>query len=391
MCYNDLDMTRKIISLFLAVTLGAVVLYAAPVKVNAADTLSVTLVANPQVALIGQQVSLTATVSGTAQGSIHYRFDCTNNGTYEYDTVTNNTSISVVCNYQTEGSYTARVYVERGTVWPGVTKTTTITAATSVIGAPSGPTSPISSTVPQVTNSAHGDTIDVKVNGSDGPLTIPAAPGDFVNLTITATATSTDSFWDNANPFSQNWPDIDECVDWNGGVVFTGYRGADNPWVVSAKVKGYWLHIFPVTCYFGPAAVGNESIQDSVDLNIVLPEATPPSSPPTQTLGAVLSVSPSPSGIAPFNPTLTATVSGTAQGTIHYQFDCTNNGSYEVDVVNNTNPYSTNICSYQTAGTYTARVHIERGTATPIDRTATIVVNPPPAAPGKPAVDIRVQ
>jgi hypothetical protein len=141
----------------------------------------------------------------------------------------------------------------------------------------------------------------------------------------------------------------------------------------------------------------NKKIQDYMIIYVAspIPIAVPTAPSPPPTLNVSLTADPSsltlPSGGGSVDTNLTANVSGTAQGTIHYQFDCTNNGSYEVDVVNNTNPYSTSTCSYQTTGTYTARVHVERGTANPVNKTTTIVVNSPPAAPGKPAVDIKVQ
>jgi len=47
-------------------------------------------------------------------------------------------------------------------------------------------------------------------------------------------------------------------------------------------------------------------------------------------------------------------------------------------------------CFYNNVGVYTAKVIAESGAKVAQDQ-ATIVVNPPPAAPGKPAVDIKVQ
>lgn len=96
----------------------------------------------------------------------------------------------------------------------------------------------------------------------------------------------------------------------------------------------------------------------------------------SQTLSVSLSAIPS-SITAGQNISLKANVLGTAKGTIHYQFDCTNNGSYEVDIVNNTSPYTTSSCSYSSSGTYTAKVHVERGTATPTEATIRIVVTSP--------------
>lgn len=103
------------------------------------------------------------------------------------------------------------------------------------------------------------------------------------------------------------------------------------------------------------------------------PKTKAPTSPAqSQTLGVLLSASPS-SVTAGQSASITANVSGRAQGTIHYQIDCTNNGGYEVDVVQNTNPFTAS-CSYPSSGTYSARVHVERGTASPTEATTNITV-----------------
>lgn len=112
---------------------------------------------------------------------------------------------------------------------------------------------------------------------------------------------------------------------------------------------------------------------DKSRLNSVLRRLGKLLPPAPQTLTASLSASPS-SITAGQSVALKADVGGTAQGTIHYQFDCTNNGSYEVDVTNTTNPYTTNSCNYSSPGTYTARVHVEQGTALPAEDTVRITV-----------------
>jgi len=86
-----------------------------PFKIYA-DTLLVDISANPS---SGQaplnDVDLTANVSGTATGSITYKFDCTNNGTWERTHTTNSTSYTAtdLCDYSSPGNYTAKVRVER--------------------------------------------------------------------------------------------------------------------------------------------------------------------------------------------------------------------------------------------------------------------------------------
>lgn len=80
------------------------------------------------------------------------------------------------------------------------------------------------------------------------------------------------------------------------------------------------------------------------------------------TLSVVLSASPN-SGNAPLNNVnLSATVSGTATGNMNYKFDCTNDGSWDVQQNNSlANPYTKlSACSYPAAGTYTAKVEVSR-------------------------------
>jgi len=70
-------------------------------------------------------------------------------------------------------------------------------------------------------------------------------------------------------------------------------------------------------------------------------------------------------------------------GTINYKFDCTNNGTWELEINNTTqNPYTaTDLCNYPAVGTYTAKVLVERGTGSAQDTTTiTVSANQPPVA-----------
>jgi hypothetical protein len=66
---------------------------------------------------------------------------------------------------------------------------------------------------------------------------------------------------------------------------------------------------------------------------------------------------------------LVATVSGTMTGNINYKFDCTNNGTWEFEVNNQTqNPYTAaDLCQYPSSATYTAKVFVQRGVGTAED------------------------
>ncbi|MEX0916506.1 MAG: hypothetical protein WDZ44_00130, partial [Candidatus Spechtbacterales bacterium] len=79
-------------------------------------TLGVTLTAQPD---SGEEplynVDLRAQVSGTATGSITWHFDCTNDGSWEHIVTNNNETYTAnnLCDYQNEGTYTARVRADR--------------------------------------------------------------------------------------------------------------------------------------------------------------------------------------------------------------------------------------------------------------------------------------
>jgi hypothetical protein len=61
-------------------------------------------------------VDLKATVSGTATGDITYKFDCTNNGSWEATYTTSSTTYTApdLCDYPSAGTYTAKVEATRG-------------------------------------------------------------------------------------------------------------------------------------------------------------------------------------------------------------------------------------------------------------------------------------
>ena len=61
-------------------------------------------------------VAVTASVSGTATGSIVYKLDCTNDGSFEATTgsiSSTSYAFSTKCNYSSSGSYTIKVKAER--------------------------------------------------------------------------------------------------------------------------------------------------------------------------------------------------------------------------------------------------------------------------------------
>jgi uncharacterized repeat protein (TIGR01451 family) len=90
--------------------------------ISPSETLSVALQAFPNSGAAPLNgVDLKATVSGTALGTINYKFDCTSDGTWEYNfSAVNDNPKTVVdaCNYATAGSYVVKVRVERGQALP---------------------------------------------------------------------------------------------------------------------------------------------------------------------------------------------------------------------------------------------------------------------------------
>jgi len=121
---------------------------------------------------------------------------------------------------------------------------------------------------------------------------------------------------------------------------------------------------------------------------VVKPTPTPPPTPtPMPTLSVSLTANPS-SGTAPLNGIdLTAYVGGTATGPINYTFYC-NRSDLGTNITpdycqkldgTNLNPYTAvGCCDYSTAGTYTAKVIVEKGAATPVTASLTISVAPAP-------------
>lgn len=82
-----------------------------------ATTLLVDFSASPSTGLAPlNSVDLSAVVSGTATGTITYRFDCTGDNVWDnvYSSASTSYTAPDLCNYLNPGAYTARAMVERG-------------------------------------------------------------------------------------------------------------------------------------------------------------------------------------------------------------------------------------------------------------------------------------
>ncbi len=291
-----------------------------------AQTLSVTLSANPSSGPAPlQDVDLTATVSGTATGPITYRFDCTGDGTFEQViSNTNQTSVTAVdlCDYPNPGSYTAKVKVERSNL--------SFEGTTGIL-VQQGPSL----------------SVTLSANPSSG-----FAPLNDVDLTATVSGTATGPItyrFDCTNDGS-----FEQVISNTSQTSVTAVDLCDypNPGNFTAKVK---------------VERNNLAFEGTVGIFVQQP-----------TLSVTLSANPS-SGPAPLQDVdLTATVSGTATGPITYQFDCTNDGSFEFTQTTSSNPFvAVDLCDYPNQGTFTARVQVTRQSLT-AQATTTITVESPP-------------
>ncbi|MBI2669714.1 MAG: hypothetical protein HYX20_01005 [Candidatus Yanofskybacteria bacterium] len=157
-------------------------------------TLSVSLSANPSFGTAPLNgVDLTADVEGSAVGDIRYRFDCTNDGTYEHD-VTNAlepyTAIDL-CNYPSAGIYTVHALVDRQGV---STEATTTVNVSSVL--------PKTITADLVANDESDDDVTITAGGNVRYSWTSSANATSGSSTLTISPTSPDPC---GNTNSNNW------------------------------------------------------------------------------------------------------------------------------------------------------------------------------------------
>ncbi len=149
------------------------------------------------------------------------------------------------------------------------------------------------------------------------------------------------------------------------GYAPTGTRGEILNGPVSADGYTWW------EVDFGPGLYSGWSVEDGLKA--------------VDTLSVSLSADPS-GGTAPLNDVdLTAGVSGSASGSINYTFYCdradsgtdiTPGWAVKFDGVFDNPKTAVDVCDYSAAGTYTAKVIVERGSALPAEDRVIITVNP---------------
>jgi len=225
-------------------------------------------------------------------------------------------------------------------------------------------------------------------------------PAKITNLTTSnITETSADLSWtspgDDGNQGTAYQYDIRYSTfpiteaNWNQTTQATGEPTPKS----SGNTESFTLvGLSPSATYYSAIKTSDEVPNWSELSNII--QATT-LTPPPKTLSVSLTANPS-SGTAPLNRVdLTATVSGTAQGTINYTFYCNRSDTgtnitqgYAKKVDNTTqNPYTVNnVCSYASLGQYSPKVIVERGTLVAEVRITLFVteasVNPPPGGGG---------
>ncbi len=351
--------------------------------------LSVTLSANPSSGTAPLNgVDLTATVSGTATGTINYKFDCTNDGSWDYifDNISDNPKTVVdACNYASATTYTAKVRVERDVANPAeATATITVTAAPDF-------------TISALPTSLRGP----KVSGASDPQTTVTV--NSLNSFSSAVALSTrwctgtaDTTCSQSTPtgLTSSFSATPITPPANGSISSTLSIDTNNP------VTGDY--------YFRARGVSGSLTHDTAVITLTIVD-----------LSVTLTADPT-SGTAPLNGVdLTADVGGTATGTVTFNFHCnalTSPATWEhtfpdIDLsitdaspVNRTDSqghtHSTqrltgevfkviDLCSYSSAGTYTPRVKVNRDVANPAEATAQITVNPGDTT--QPTTNIKVK
>ena len=165
----------------------------------ATPTLNVNVTANPTSGNAPLSSNITANLGGTATGNATYRFDCTNDGTYEHVQTSGANSLSYTCTYSTPGTtFTPRVNVTREGVTNNGTATVTTNAnytlTVSVIGNGS-----VTSNPPSITNCTTNCTASFP-SVPPVELTPTPAPGSiFIGWEGDCNGTGTCALYMNAN------------------------------------------------------------------------------------------------------------------------------------------------------------------------------------------------
>lgn len=146
---------------------------------------------------------------------------------------------------------------------------------------------------------------------------------------------------------------------------------------------------FNFTATFNEPALGNQQTRNASITASFLASPTPtplPTPSPTPTVTVSLSANPT-SGVAPLNGvSMTATVGGTATGSILYQFRCLSTGPIAHTMTTTTNPYTiANLCNYNLPGTATTSVQVTRQGVS-ASNTALVTISAAPSPTPSPTI-----
>ena len=199
------------------------------------------------------------------------------------------------------------------------------------------------------------------INGNSGPMGYNYCEADHAWCSITASPTSIAQ--GGSSVLTWNSIKAVSCIAsgaWSGSKALSGTQS------VSPNSDS----TYKLTCY---NSVGADYVcSAAINVSASIP-----------TVSCAVSASPD-SGTAPVNDVdITASVGGSATGNIVYQFDCTNDGTYDyTSSATSTNPFTrSNLCDYASAGTYTVKARVTRqGVSTTCTDTVTV------SAPSTPTV-----
>ncbi|MBI4692003.1 MAG: hypothetical protein HY773_00960 [Candidatus Terrybacteria bacterium] len=387
-------------------------------------TLSVSLTAEPSSGNKPLTSILTAVVTGTATGTITYKFDCNNDGIYEPDGVftISETTKEYSCTYSNSGSYTAKVYVERGTLNDEAT-------AAIAVGDPDGP--------PVVSITANPNPIDYNTSstlswsavnadscvasgawsGAKNPVTGSESTGNLISdKTYTLTCTGPNGSASKSVDVQVNPAPIPTCT------LSVNPSSGQSPLDVTLTASGSggsgagYEYRFDYTndgtydTLYSASNTSNHTYTTDSPTDIVATAEVKDSYGTTASCGTAsikiigelfvsLNADPS-SNPSPLTTDLTATVSGTESSpTINYTlwWDCDNSGTSVSEVTlacgDPNDPsigvkydaiFDTSITerhtytnSLPTDKIYTAKVIVERGEAPSAQNKKTITVEPP--------------
>jgi hypothetical protein len=364
-----------------------------PLEVRADNTLFVDISANPSTgvgSLTG--VDLSAFVSGTAQGQITYRFDCTSDGNWDQTQISNNTSYTAVdlCNYPSPGNYTATVKVDRENL-------------------------SFQGTLAILVENYAVPTVDLKINGSDGTISVPYNTAATLSWTSTnATSCTASGNWSGSKSLSGSESTGNLTASTNYTITCTGPGGTASDSVgatvqvpvptVDLKINGSdgtisvpyntaatlsWTSTNTTFCTASGNWSGSKSLSGSESTGNLTASATytitctGPGGTASDTVNVTVQSQPAlyvalealPNvGAIPLNGvSLRATVTGAATGSITFKFDCTSDGSWDHQITTDNIQYqATNLCSYANAGTFKPKVQVQRAGLT-VEGTASVI------------------